>query len=229
MRKNRFIASIHGIGGAAIFILSCQLGFGQSADPAPSLVNANQVQTDQEPSATTNDLRAIREVRLAENGRAWQINSVLLGYQPSAEDLQAIQKVGFRRVVNLMSVQEGRSDDAAICGQLGLEHQRIPVSGPEALNRDVINQVRITLLESGRRPVFLHGDSKDLVAAVWVVYRSLDQGVELEKAIEEARTMGLANSEYEQKVRDYVRQMQYANTSINQEYDFVPLTLPGSS
>ena len=230
MKKSSPTIRIRWISGFAILLLNCQMSYGQlPVAGAQMLTSGEPVQSDSETSAKATGVPTIREVRLSEQGRAWQINSILLGYHPSAEDLQAIQKVGFQRVVNLQAKTEGVSADADVCKQLGLEYRRIPVNPADGLTQNLINQVRIVLLDSGKRPVYLHADSKDLVAAIWIAYRSLDQGVELEKAIEEARSMGLANSEYEQKVRDYIRQMQYTNAPINQEYDFAPPTLPGSS
>jgi ubiquinone/menaquinone biosynthesis C-methylase UbiE len=50
----------------------------------------------------------------------------------------------------------------------------------------------------------LHCGSANRVGAVWLTYRVLDQGVPIETAIEEAKTIGLRSPEYEAKARDYI-------------------------
>jgi hypothetical protein len=50
----------------------------------------------------------------------------------------------------------------------------------------------------------LHCASANRVGAVWIPFRVLDQGIELEAAVAGAKAIGLETPEYEAKARDYV-------------------------
>jgi protein tyrosine phosphatase (PTP) superfamily phosphohydrolase (DUF442 family) len=80
---------------------------------------------------------------------------------------------------------------------------RIPWNGPGELSDEIFDAAR-DQLRGAARPLFLHCGSGNRVGAVWIPYRVLDQGVELEAAVAEAKVVGLKTPEFEAKARDYV-------------------------
>jgi hypothetical protein len=57
----------------------------------------------------------------------------------------------------------------------------------------------------------LHCGSSNRVGAVWLPWRVLDGGVEVEKAVAEAKPIGLKKAEYEEKALDYIKRNQSSN------------------
>lgn len=136
--------------------------------------------------------------RLHEAGGVW------LGSQPSKDDLGALHGLGVKTVVSLRQDAELKDwDEAAAVRALGMEWLAIPWQGPEQLTDEVIGQCRAALRDAAR-PLFVHCASGNRVGAVWIPFRVLDEGVDIEKAAAEARMIGLKTPELEAKARDYV-------------------------
>lgn len=153
------------------------------------------------------DDKQVRPIKLSEATTACKVGNVLLADQPQADDFQQLRRLGIKRVVDLNPSGNPSFDEQALCESLGIEYQQVPFDRADQLNDSVFNAVRIALLESDERPVLIHGSSMGHVAAVWVVYRSLDQGVDLDKALQEAVAIGKKTSAFDQRIRGYVARM----------------------
>lgn len=170
--------------------------------------------------------------KLGDSENVFQVaRKIVVGGQPDASDLTRIKKSGYKRVLNLYRSKEQSFDEKKTCKKLGLQYQHLPFDNEKQLNDEIFNQVRIALLDSDQTPVFIHCKSNDRSAAVWAAYRTLDQGMNLETAIKEARAMGLKTDGYEQKLRQYVARMlggpvistvsdspSFISTTINETY-----------
>ncbi len=128
-----------------------------------------------------------------------------LGSQPNADDLRQAQANGIKTIVSLRHAAEVADwDEEGVARGLGLGFVRIPWNGPGELDDEIFDEARAQL-RGAARPMFVHCGSGNRVGAVWIPYRVLDQGVELEAAVAEAKVVGLKTPEFEAKARDYIR------------------------
>jgi uncharacterized protein (TIGR01244 family) len=129
---------------------------------------------------------------------------IWLAGQPSADDLALLPELGVKTVINLRPAKEQKDfDESAAVGALGLAYVNVPFGSPAELNDGIFDELRKLLAET-EQPFLLHCASANRVGAVWIPFRVLDQGIELETAVAEAKTMGLKTPEYEAMARDYV-------------------------
>ncbi len=116
---------------------------------------------------------------------------VATGAQPTAAQLEALKKEGFRTVVNLR--EPGEYDTAAeeaAAKELGLVYVNIPVSTAEPKPEQADAFLRITA-DPSISPAFLHCGSGNRVGAFWMIRRVLVDGWTPECAEKEARQIGL--------------------------------------
>lgn len=129
---------------------------------------------------------------------------IWLAGQPSAEDFALLPGLGVKTVINLRPAKEQADlDEKAHVEGLGLAYVNVPFGSPAELNDGIFAETR-RLLGATRQPFLLHCASANRVGAVWIPFRVLDQGVELEAAVAEAKAIGLKTPEYEAMARDYV-------------------------
>ena len=65
--------------------------------------------------------------------------------------------------------------------------------------------VRELLNDTSRRPMILHCASANRVGAVWLVHRVIDDGLDYDVALAEAKKVGLRSAEYQQAAESYLR------------------------
>ncbi len=124
--------------------------------------------------------------------------------QPSPDDLRLLPESGITTVINLRHPEEVTGfDEGAAARDLGLAYEPLPWNGPAELSDDVFDQAR-ALLRGIDSPTLFHCGSANRVGAVWLPYRVLDEGVDLEQAVAEARQVGMRTPEYETLARDYI-------------------------
>ncbi len=114
---------------------------------------------------------------------------------------------GVQTVVNICHPKELSFDEAGHVASLGLNYLNPAWNGPDELTDEMFATYR-EILREGERPMLLHCGSANRVGAVWLPYRVLDEGIEVEAALAEAKTVGLRSPAYEQKALDYIRRMQ---------------------
>jgi uncharacterized protein (TIGR01244 family) len=129
--------------------------------------------------------------------------ALLLAGQPEPGDIGTIKARGIERVITLRTDGEIDWDEAAALKETGIELIQVPFRSPDSLNDKVFDQIRKLLKDP--QPTLLHCGSANRVGAVWLTHRVLDQGVPLETALEEAKTIGLRSEDYEAKARDYIQ------------------------
>ncbi len=128
-----------------------------------------------------------------------------MGGQPSESDLETLAGRGVRRVINLRKDGEFQDyDERARAQALGLEYVSLQFSTPEELTDEVLARSRELLSQAGRTSTLLHCGSGGRVGALWLAYRTLDEGVAWEKAQAEAQAVGLKNPAYTERIRAYV-------------------------
>ncbi len=130
-----------------------------------------------------------------------------LAGQPSPAALEELARRGVRMVVNMRHDSEPIGyDERAAVEALGMAYEHRPWNGAKQLDDRVFGEYR-AVFSSAREPTLVHCGSANRVGAVWIAWRVLDGGVELESAVAEARRIGLTSAEYEAQARDYVARL----------------------
>jgi uncharacterized protein (TIGR01244 family) len=147
---------------------------------------------------------AIRAVELGTTGRVHEIEGALLASQPGQADLALAKDRGVRTVISLRHESEPAGfDERAEAARLGMEYRNVPWAGPAELTDEVFDHVR-RLLAQTPRPLLLHCGSGNRVGAVWIPWRVLDGGLDIDAALAEARVIGLVTPEFVEKALAYV-------------------------
>jgi len=129
---------------------------------------------------------------------------IFLASQPAPEDFDQAKRGGIKTVINLRHPAEQKDfDERQRVTVLGLAYHNPAWDGPDELTDAKIDEVR-NLLRTSERPILLHCSSANRVGAIWIAYRTLDDGATLEAAVAEAKTIGIKSPDYERIAKDYV-------------------------
>ncbi len=136
-----------------------------------------------------------------------EFNGVFLAGQPTPAGFAEAQKAGVRTVVNLRAANELDWDEKATVVDLGMQYVHVPIASVDALTDDVFAQMRELLKDKTKRPMLVHCFSAGRVGAAWLAHRVLDDGLTVEAAVAEAKTIGLKKEDFIAKATDYVKRM----------------------
>lgn len=131
--------------------------------------------------------------------------TVLIGGQPTQEELKQAAEAGYRTVINLRPEGEFTDwDEQAAVEELGLEYVSIPVAGAEGLTRENAGRLRAELSRAGGRPLLVHCASGNRVGALLALSAYHFD----EETPDEALAIGLANglTSLEARVSEYLRE-----------------------
>lgn len=123
---------------------------------------------------------------------------------PTEADFALIAKQGVKAVINVREASETTFDEAAAAKGAGLEYYHIPFSKPDTLTDEKFDRVREALKKHAGKDVFIHCGSANRVGAVWYAKRVLDDGVEPDAALTEAKTVGLRSGWLIEKADAYI-------------------------
>ena len=128
------------------------------------------------------------------------------GGQPRVEHFEALKARGVKAVLNLRQPGEHRAaQEKEAVEKAGLKYFNIPVNYQNPSSGDVDAFLRVTD-EPANRPMFIHCTAAIRVGAFWMIRRVLRDGMPEEKALEEARKVGLVQSPHlEEFARQYIR------------------------
>ena len=164
---------------------------------------------------------AVKNSTLGNTPAVHSCGSLFLAGQPTQADISVIKEQGIKLVITLRQDGEIDWDEAAAVQGAGIDFLAIPFRSPESLTDALFDKVRRLLRDVDKKPTLLHCGSANRVGAVWLTHRVLDQGVPLETAIGEAKTVGLRSREYEARARDYIKkhaQQQIVRPGINDKF-----------
>jgi protein tyrosine phosphatase (PTP) superfamily phosphohydrolase (DUF442 family) len=134
-----------------------------------------------------------------------QFGEIYMAGQPDEAALQAAKQAGVLHVVNLRSVGENAGfDEGKIVADLGMRFHNPGFSSPDELTEFVFLRVRDLLSSKANRPMLLHCASANRVGAVWLAHRVLDDGLPYEKALAEAKQVGLRSKALEAVAKAYI-------------------------
>ena len=132
----------------------------------------------------------------------------LLCGQPTAEEFAEAKRRGVQVVVTLRPQGESGWDESATIKKLGMQFHRFGFRAPETLTDPIFDGCLRVLAKADQAPVMLHCASANRVGAIWLAHRVLHDGVSVEAAKKEAKTVGLRTAAYEEKAWSYIRRRQ---------------------
>ena len=165
-------------------------------------------QTAEEKQSETKP-NAIEKSELGTTKNVHCAGNLFFGGQFARGDIPLFLEQEITRVITLRTDGEIDWDEQQAIEAVEIEFIKIPFRSPESLTDDVFDQVRELLKDQTRKTLF-HCGSANRVGGVWLPYRVLDEGVDLETALEEAREIGLRTEFIEEKALDYIQRKQKA-------------------
>ena len=132
--------------------------------------------------------------------------------QFTKDDIATIGKAKVARVITLRTDGEIDWDEEAAVKAANMEFIKVPFRTPESLTDEVFDTIR-TLLNDKTKTTLFHCGSANRVGGVWLPFRVLDEGVDLETALAEAKKIGLKAPFVEQKALDYIKRQQAKSTN----------------
>ena len=111
-----------------------------------------------------------------------------------------LAEAGIRTVIDLRTSGEGVVEAREQAAAAGLRYFNLPV-GAEVPSREVLEQFAVLTSDGDLQPVYFHCVSGARAGTVWAIHR-LRQGIALDQAIVEGRTIGLSEERIAQ-VRNY--------------------------
>lgn len=166
-------------------------------------------------------LPEVQDAELGSTKNCFQCGPLYLTGQFTQKDIAELKKAGITKVISLRMPSEVDWDEEAELKKAGIEFLNLPIGRPDAFNDKLFDTVRECCQSDSC--VMLHCGSAVRVSAAWLPYRVLDQGVELDKALEEARKVGLKVKFMETKAVEYIKKQQEKQQEKEKE---VPQTTP---
>jgi uncharacterized protein (TIGR01244 family) len=182
--------------------------------PAPLLPVAAADRSPEKPNAPKNidetpPLVPIPNARVTKTG-------LLIGGQPSPEQLKAIREAGYRTVITLRTDSErGDEGEQATVERLGMKFVRIPVAGASGLTEDNARTLGRALGEEDVLPAVLHCATGQRVSALLGLKAFVVDRMSATAAIDLAKSLGL--NKLEAALRERIAQICKSDKSRNCE------------
>lgn len=142
------------------------------------------------------------------------------GAQPKAEAFAKLAQTGYRSVLSLRAEKEEGFDlaqDRAFAEQAGMRYLHVPFVTAAPTNERVAEFIA-AVKEKKHFPMFVYCGSANRVAALWMIYRIMEEGWAEERALAEATKIGLTRPELRAFVQTYLeehRRYVAANTLVS--------------
>lgn len=153
------------------------------------------------------ELAEVKDASLGNTKNVHQVGDLFLSGQFDEADIAALKDAGIARVITLRTDGEVKWDEKKAVEDAGLEFDTASFRQPETLTTDVFDRV-CNLLGKQDKKTLLHCGSANRVGAVWMAYRVLHENVPLERAMKEAKVIGLKNAGYEERAINYIKDKQ---------------------
>ena len=192
--------------------LAATLSAAPKTDAAPKRNVTDAAANDApEPSAIENKLLP---AKCGNTKNVHRFGAVYLAGQPQADDFSIAREAGIKTIINLRQRKELDWDEAAAVKKAGLNYYHIPFHNAKTLTDEVFTKTRKLLSDKKKQPLMLHCGSANRVGAIWLVHRVLDDGIDVDVAVVEAKKVGLRVPSYLEKAKDYI-----ARTKAKAEQD----------
>ena len=125
------------------------------------------------------------------------------GAQPSDEGLKNLAGLGVKTIIDLRHGEDHAGMEQKEAEQLGLRYVNVPMEGLTAPTDKQIADLMAVLNAADQGPVFVHcREGKDRTGTVVACYRILHDHWTNNKALEEARSYGMHQTQHPR--RDYI-------------------------
>jgi uncharacterized protein (TIGR01244 family) len=151
----------------------------QTTAPIPVLQRASATQPD--------------PAELLPNGKM-PFADVLVGGQPTPEQLETLASLGYGTIINLRSPQERGQTDPAAVEALGMKYVSLPITGPDSLSEQNASQLA-AILEEADGPVVVHCASGNRVGALFALEAYYVDGKTPEEALAIGKAAGVTRLE----------------------------------
>jgi uncharacterized protein (TIGR01244 family) len=115
-------------------------------------------------------------------------DSMLIGPQPTEEDLQQAKQRGIKTVIDFRMPSETAAPNAELVAKNGLGYANIPVSKAN-LSKDQVEQLD-RIMQEKEGPFLIHCASGTRAAMLLALSKAKKQHWDAERTFEEARTLG---------------------------------------
>ena len=115
-------------------------------------------------------------------------NGMLIGPQPTEDDLRQAKRDGIRTVIDFRMPSETQTPNSELVARSGLDYVNIPVN-KESLSIDQVDELDRVMREK-EAPFLLHCASGARAAVLLVLSKAKDLGWTAQRAFDEARAMG---------------------------------------
>ena len=198
------------LGSLALVLVPLLSGWSASPEVATTacltapLARQDRSQPAQDPPGEQPARSSPEPVEVGSTPNVHRLGQLWFSGQFPPEDVAALAALGVKRVITLREEGELDWDEAAAVEAAGMEHVALGFRAPEAMNDVLLDRLRELLAEQ-EVPTLLHCKSANRVGGAWIPFRVLDQGVSLEQAVEEARTIGLSSEAFRERAEAYVQ------------------------
>jgi len=176
------------------FVIICMFLIGGMAGTLPLQPRSAADRAPGEPKAPKNidqtpPLVPIQNARVTKSG-------LLVGGQPSPEQLKAMQAAGYRTIVTLRTDAEpGDEGERAAVERMGMKFVSIPVAGAAGLTEDNAHALDKVLREQDALPAVVHCATGQRVSALLGLKAFVVERMSPEAAIDLAKSLGLTKLE----------------------------------
>ena len=148
---------------------------------------------------------SLEKAKLGSTINVHRVGSIYLAGQPGRSDLAKLKAAGITDVLDLRRTSELPWDESEAVEKAGMKHTRMTISSPDTLTDEVFENAReIFRNATPDSKVICHCGGANRVGAVWLAYRVLDEGVDWETALAEAKQVGLKTMALADRAEAYV-------------------------
>jgi uncharacterized protein (TIGR01244 family) len=131
---------------------------------------------------------------------------LLVAGQPTAKQLKAAAKAGYRTVIDLRPLIEDHGfDEEKAARKAKLEYTNIAVT-PDTLDAATIKYF-LTVLSNAERPALIHCSSGNRAAGLYYAWLVLENGMPEDQAMAQAQAAGLSDPELGERVHELVNEL----------------------
>lgn len=136
-------------------------------------------------------------------------DGILIAGQPTAKQLKALARAGYKTVIDLRLAEEDHGfDEPKAARKANLEYSSIPVA-PEVLDASTV-KFFLTVLSNAQRPALIHCASGQRAGGLYYAWLVLEQGVAEETALAQAQAAGLRDPDLTGKMQQVVSELKAA-------------------
>ena len=133
-------------------------------------------------------------------------DGLLIAGQPTAKQLKAAGKAGYKTVIDLRLVTEDRGfDEEKAVRKAKMEYANIGVN-PETLDAPSIKYF-LTVLSNAERPALIHCSSGNRAGGLYYAWLVLENGMPEDQAWTQAQAAGLTDPDLGQRIQELVNEL----------------------